>query len=145
MHNSLSTLVFLIFGDKYENSLEFDQHVMNFFKSVSARSRMFRIVYIHGSLYDSYWRTSPIQLIKNILPQYQFKMLDFSFVGLNFYSRHLEGWRRCFLCGGQSLTNVFYFNDIIEFFETLNDRLAIDKIMDSLTPHEKVKFKLLSK
>jgi hypothetical protein len=90
VHNSLSTLVFLIFGDKYESSDVFDEHIRIFFKCVSERGRMYRMVYFHGSLSDTWLGSGPVWLIKDILPAFLAKMVDFSFVGLNYYSSHVK-------------------------------------------------------
>ena len=55
VHNSLATLVFLLFGDKYDNTPEFDEHIETFFECVHKRERMFQIVYFHGELGHTYF------------------------------------------------------------------------------------------
>jgi uncharacterized protein YaaR (DUF327 family) len=69
LHNYRSTLVILIFGDKHENTNEFNQHIRTMLEYLDHRERMFQIIYFHGELADTWSLSGAVPVLCESLPK----------------------------------------------------------------------------
>jgi hypothetical protein len=62
-------LAILIFGDKHENTNEFNHHIRTMLDYLDHRERMFQIIYFHGELADTYFSSGAVPVLCECLPK----------------------------------------------------------------------------